>query len=920
MRSFYIWIALLVVVGFGISLYLIPSKEDLALIKLKSNKLEEAENYYQQQYEQGIRTPNVIISLSRLYEKQGNLKAAILVMKEYVRLHPTDVLALRELANLYRQNQEYQEFYQTLLGIQKEKADKETLQDLLEWYQGNSSSEESFATEKEYVKTGKADESDYLALAYFYAARKDYSHALETLEKRRKLFPKAVGINDLLFEVWVDVELSKIKEDPSLKTKAINLLTNFLNAKNDPKLAYYALGVVNTRYPELTPLLIEQIQPLIEKDTLLTTLTLHILWENPAKKQQVLFGLLKLFNEDPFNPQLQNFIFNVLLDRKADDWLTDFIGRIPAQNIEDREIINLATTALMSNTPMLAKEMQNALGSSFLEKHPLLRVALAIGAQEKDAREQLDAFLSGPKLTHTESYFLLRLAAAAKYESEALRIGRNLPPYIGLADYELVDIALAYTQIHHAQDLYALMADDKMTPSKRKQLMPALMILEAALGHSRKVAEWLKDQKEVKEPLLSGLYTVAEESKEYPLALYVAKRRLQSYPTELAEADYALALVQVGKVGSGLSILKDLYAKHPRDLRLREIYFSALSEAVKKNPLYRDELFAFMTNIENKDKNISPELLRNFGYIYLEVLHDYPKAITIFQKLSVSAQPQSTDLQTLIYLWGPKLSDENIEWLERRAWHSNSAELGYWLEYLIFVQRYDTVINIFQCRSGDKPSLNAYFAYMEALAYEQRKAELKNAIDNVFSYSLDEKQLKKLSLYAGEAEYLDANRWIWERITYEWPNNSANWQSLARVAFDQHDYIGTYRALANSFDCSEEFNSKLYEQSYEYAEILTKQRNFREAKYYYRVALFQIDEVEEHTPHMTELKALILYKLDKTDAAQRLLFGLYQQIGEDPNIGASYANMLMDAGYLQDAEAFLKNMWVYSLVGEPKCN
>ncbi len=909
MKAFYIWITLLAALGIGISFYLIPSKEDQALIQLKSKQFTEAETYYQEQYDKGVRTPDIIMALSRLHEKLGNLKAAISVMREYVRLHPNDVFGLRTLADLYHDNQQYKEYHQILLQIEKQKTDSDLLQELAEWYQNENAKEPLFTVVKEYIATGKADESYYLELALLYAAKKDYKNAAATLDARRTLFPKAVGINEILFEIWMDIEISKTEGNAQFKTKAVDLLASYLLKKNDPKLTYYALGVINTRYPELATSFIAQLKPLIEKDIASQILVLQILWENPAEKKRVLPQLLELIKTAQSNIQLQNFAFNVLLDNGNDSLLIDFIQKIPAKNIEDREIISLSITALTHQNPILAEEMQRALGPAFLRDHPVIAVSLAIGAQEKNAREQLDNLMQKTTLSHPESYFLLKLAAAAKFEAEALKLGANLPPYLGFEDYELVDIALAYMQIDHAEELYKLMMESIPAIGKNR-LASALAILDISRGRSKKVAEWLSKEKTVKEYLLSGLYTAAEESKEYPLALYIAKRRLQEYPAAAAEADYALALVQVGKIDSGIAILKKLYAKEPNDRLIETVYFNALAQAAKTDPLYNDALAAFMSDLEKRER-ISPELRRNFAYVYLENLHDYPMAERSFQILSENASPENSDLQTLVYLWGPTPSDKNIEWLEKRAFQSNSHELGYWLEHLLFIERYDTVIDLFQSRSAEDLELNAYFAYMEALAYEKRKEELRKAICLALDYVHDRKQLEKLSLYAEEAEYPEARRMIWERIAYEWPDDPIAWQNLATAAFNQHDYRGAREALYNFFSLystSDVVNSKLYESFYEYGEIFKKYENYRKARRYFKLALCHIEKITEQTPRMIELKALILHKLGETSKAQGIMHQLYWMTGEDPDLAASYANMMMDDGDLMRTSAFFFRM------------
>jgi hypothetical protein len=318
MKSLYVWISVLTAGGVAISIYLMPSKEDMALLELKSDKLRKAAQYFEGQYYEGNREADIIIPLTILNEKRGNLQAAITLMEEYSKNHPDDMVALKKLADLYQSNQQYKEYFATLLQIQKRDPEKDAdvLSALSEWYQNKNATEPLYATLKDLISTGRANGDDYLTFAYLSAQRGDYSTALSLLSLHRESFAKDVTIYDILFEVWLDFQISKTSGgNKELEQKAVDLMAQYLLEKRNPQMIHYAISVFNENYPDYAEELVSRIKPLIEKDPSLMLATYQLLWTTPEEKNQLLPLLLKLYQADPKNRSIQNMIFNAYLER-----------------------------------------------------------------------------------------------------------------------------------------------------------------------------------------------------------------------------------------------------------------------------------------------------------------------------------------------------------------------------------------------------------------------------------------------------------------------------------------------------------------------------------------------------------------------------------------------------------------------------
>ena len=926
MKTPIFWIIILVLFGVVLSFYFLPSYEELALIKLKQNKYSEAKNYYLQQYQKGNQTPDIIMALSEIYEKEGNLSEAIDLIENYAQQNPKDVSVLKYLADLYRLNQQYDDYFHTLIKINHQISDPDVLEQLIQWNKDQNLTDPLIQMLEKLIAMGKADESYYLELTYLYFLQNDYEKAYSLLQKRRHLFPKSVTLNDILFELQIS---SKLGETPRLKQESVELLAHFLIEKKSPQLVYIAFGKVKSQYPEFLPLFISLLKPLINNNTTLEAFVLELQKTDETNPDQYISSLFELLDKDPNNIFIQQRLFDELLNTGNQKFILYAIHKFSVKKLEEYSLINFFIYTMTAHQPFLSQEMEKALGSDYLKKNPAIAIALAMTANNEQTGENLKDLVKNHHLTLTERYYLFKGFAAAQLEKETLEIGTQLQPYINMDDHKIAEIALIYVKFKKAHLLHQ-MFEQAIPIVGKKSLTYGLVILDVALGNTKKVQDWLNKQEHVEESIFSDLYTTAEESREFPFALYVAKKRFHDYPSFHNEADYAFALVQTGEIDKGISIFENLYAHHKDDLFIEQNYFYALNLAAKNNPHYLDQLKSVMLNLE-KRKPFPRNLILDFAYSYLDILYDYPKAKRIFYRLAKDAPAQSDVVQTYIYLHGPYPSIDMIRWLEGRAINAKPDQLGLWLDHLNFVGAHCSVITIAESRFHSL-NLKAHFAYMDALVFEKLKPQLRNEIDVVFYQIQDKKQLEKLSQYAEQAEYLAARRRIWESIISKWPEDLIAWQNLAKASFDQHDYYATSEALQNLFsryfylyECDHEngdgipvysdIASKIrwYEIYYEYAEVWKKRRRYTKAEEYYLLAISQVDQAQEQTVEMLQTKSLSFFKLNlitprfgTNNIAAEFMRQAYEWSSRNPEMTAAYANMLMDMGKLEKAGEILE--------------
>ena len=904
MKAFLTWSCLIICLGIGLSIYLFPKKPEVALIDLKSGRYQDVQQYYQDQYAKGDRTPALLVAYSELEESQGNIDCAIDLIMEYHHLYPDDFSALQRLGDLYVTNQQYDHYFQTLLELAKVHPDAKVFGDLADWYGTEDDYESLFPILQQLVKLDHADEGNLLDLANLYAERKKYNEGLTLLEIRRKIFFKDVTINDVFFELWLLEKMGSERE------KEIDLLSVFLLEKNNPEITFNAINQVNDQYPKLIFPLIDRIDPLIKNHPILESAVCEIKWDRSVDQKAVYEKLLALYAAKQIHPQLQNLLFNIELQKGQTNRLIDLIRSTPSENFTARNIIFLSTFALEQNQPLLAQEMQKTLGQSYLKNNPVIAAALAMAARDENAGRQFDTALKST--VPVERYELFQVAVAANLEPAALRLGCSLFPFIGMSDDKLLDIAIGYIHFKKENELMPLLEGNE-------NAKVAKIFLDIHGGYTQNAANEIAQEKNLLEFVQQIYFTEAEEKKEFPLALFLAKRMKADFPTPANEANYALALIQVGKEKQGIALLKELFLKHPNDEGIENSYFDSLVFLAKRHPAYyQDDLRTF---IEQKEPTASSDLLRQFADAYINPLKDFSKASLILQHLSEKTPPNFSDIQSLVYLWGPKPSPENINWLEKKAEQSTSKDLGFWLQGLNQVSDFDFIIQTFSNHWTEDVSSDAFFAYMDALTIRKRSIELQNAIRWGVIHFHTPDELQKLGTYAQRA---DLRREIYQRLVDQRPDDLDAWRQIGKAAYEQHDDARTLQAIDQFFSlamqeidgCAEKtwtypdvtILSKnlcrladvpfLYESLYEYGDVLEKQRRYDLSKQYFEMALNLIKKAPEKTYSMMEIQSLIDYKITSHTAALNEMHDLYEMSSHDPSVSASYANMLMDAGNL----------------------
>src|SRR5690348_17003879 len=95
------WI-LVIFVAMGVGLYLAPTHEEVALMRMKDNHFHDALQRYTTLLGDGDHSINVTAPLINLYVHYGDMDKAITLVQTFLAAHPDSVAGHKWLANLYK--------------------------------------------------------------------------------------------------------------------------------------------------------------------------------------------------------------------------------------------------------------------------------------------------------------------------------------------------------------------------------------------------------------------------------------------------------------------------------------------------------------------------------------------------------------------------------------------------------------------------------------------------------------------------------------------------------------------------------------------------------------------------------------------------------------------------------------------------
>lgn len=361
--------------------------------------------------------------------------------------------------------------------------------------------------------------------------------------------------------------------------------------------------------------------------------------------------------------------------------------------------------------------------------------------------------------------------------------------------------------------------------------------------------------------------------------------------TPYVEHLYAQALKQLG-ARDELAAVFESRLTSPRTERRSEA-LSSLLDMERKEPVVR--------HLRSEQGARLPDAQqRQLAYRLLQ-LGDKQVTIEAFQRLAAAAAPDSDDVKTLLYLWGPRPDVPAMEWLAARARHASTSEQAAWLTLLLERGGATRVTDILGASATplEVPQLKVY---VQALAALERWDDIKPHLPAALEAASEPQELENIAAWAERLGMRELSERAWRTLLAQRPEHPQALLTLGLRGYAARRYGEAVNLLRTYLDTHDD-NAEVH---YFLAEALRESgRDSDAATHFERAAQALAGEAPVPTRQRV-LRALALNRLGKIDQAIAELDQLHRSFPTDRQILEDYVGVLLENGRAAQARQLLE--------------
>jgi cellulose synthase operon protein C len=880
------------------SLFLIPSHEEIALMKMKNADFGDAFQRYSTLQSRGDTSINVLVPLIRLHLLYGDIDQAIGLLEDFVAKNPKSVEGRRQLARLYRASQRFHNYAYQLEALQELSPSAADLRELASMYEFLGRHKEQMGALARLVahRDYYPREPDYMKLATLYRANQQSEDAIAAM----------LGvINRKEYDVQVDTLhlASHLLLEKGDESRALELVSHYLpNRQVQDAIVLASLfqqfGRYDSAYGLLTPYL-----PEINHSPELLTLVVELhLARGHAQEAYAL--LHQRFAEGALPPPLI-VTLNDLAARNKDYALVETILQTaPLKTMPSDALLRYADLTFHMKRPDLAALMQKRLGKDYLEDALLLAAVLEIHA--RDTPKALTTLLAMQKdaiVTTEQKLIVGSIYLRHGHAGEALEMVDSLPLSNVLTTLDAVEFAELYLATGIPQTgLERLDAMPENAPEKlRASAEQARLLLAVGQGKTDVAQQWLKTHTANDSAMLSEAYDMAMRHRQPALAALFAKHIYDRTPTAQTRLQLAETLLLNNRYGEALAHLQPMSRGNKQ---ARRLYLDTLAEWVRRtkgepdNPERAAALESFLASaIQNTDMSIDEK--RNLGYLLAEAgFRD--QAEEIFMTLAYNQSFDSPDVDELLGFWGKTLSPAALEWIENRAHMAYGPEKAAWLGHLNDAGYPESVLAVLE-ENPEELETPLADQYIQALAATHNKKRLRIALAREIARESNTDRLKKLTVIARNEDLSGLAAQGWQKIYTLKPQNAEAAKELGMLAFAANRYSEAQKYLEQYL----KQNKADYRVNYAYGEILNRKQKKGQARFYYQQAHEQLAEMKHKDLPALLDEAHLLYRNNRVQESMNLYRRLLSKFPSNKTLRADFAEVLIETKQYEEASNVL---------------
>ena len=289
---------------------------------------------------------------------------------------------------------------------------------------------------------------------------------------------------------------------------------------------------------------------------------------------------------------------------------------------------------------------------------------------------------------------------------------------------------------------------------------------------------------------------------------------------------------------------------------------------------------------------------RNMAYVLLEA-GKKEEAVELLMKLGERADPASSIITDLLYLFGPRPDENAMKWLMLRARAAPEAQRAAWLRHIAQRGGAPQVISLVE-EWGSPNSLPVLQVLVEAAFSMKDWERFDKAFPKLVELDRDAAARRRYAYLASERGNNRLTEWVWHALLDVAPDEPDALREVGMAHFARRDYAAAIPYLFRYVDIA----PREWEIAGALGDALWEKKQIQEARRVYRDVLRKIPPAEDLTQAQRLRHAIVAWRAGETVVAHAMFRELVA-VTSDPLVTAEYASFLLSQGKSHDAVRML---------------
>jgi len=639
MRKYIIIALILVVLGIGASLLLIPSQSDTEQAKSRDQQTVDIGNIdVEAEYNQGRRSYIIVAALADKRVAEGNRPAAIALLEEYIKTNPNDAQGHKKLAEQYMLANRQADYNAQIMALGNLEPTEENLHILSFIYNGDKNYPKQAETLQKIIDVTKGEKPQYyIDLATIKLLIGDKDGALATLDALKTTHPdyndysveririsilNEKGQTDAAFaeaKQWIDRPKDAFAPPPATAVPPQATATAQVSAVPTPasRQAEELADFCNIfHYGGHADKAVELVEPHL--DLIDSSTTLAVAYVNAsitAGKSDAAYAVLqKIDAAGKMTPELAVPYLELALKRDDKVAAKHIAQTVNLPSFNEEQTLDLIEMARASNAnDILGILLSRVNTPEMLKDKPVLSAVVGILGNTSDQDKRVNTAL-GVRLSSVQRLRLAEACARANKKSCFDTIAAQYPPVDKMTTPQITEYAQLYIIAHRPGEVIKPIALQAAKPDAHPEVVHSYIRLAAANGDESVLKPWLTTNAATM-PLaqLQDLFFLASDHHHPAAAVEIAERLYARDPSPMNRDILVAAYNNNGQPEKSLPLMREALKSPGTD---DNQYIAALSQLARKDPSARKELVEYVEAALKAGKGDDRTQL-NYVYILL---------------------------------------------------------------------------------------------------------------------------------------------------------------------------------------------------------------------------------------------------------------------------------------------------------------